>query len=104
MAAAGRGLADRAGGGAGEQLAVPGTSGHGNVGLLKDNGNLQWPQALQGEVFKEAREDINRRMKQAVQTVTAGNKSPDESTLADMQARTTGPRTLSTEALTCPCP
>jgi len=43
-------------------------------------------------------------MKQAVQTVTAGNKSPDESTLADMQARTTGPRTLSTEALTCPCP
>jgi hypothetical protein len=25
-------------------------------------------------------------MKQAVQTVTAGNKSPDESTLADMQA------------------
>jgi hypothetical protein len=58
----------------------------GNVGLLKDGGNLQWPQALQGEAFKEAREDINRRMKQAVQTVTAGNKSPDESTLADMQA------------------
>jgi hypothetical protein len=58
----------------------------GNIGLLKDNGNLQWPPALQGEAFKEAREDINRRMKQAVQTVTAGNKSPDESTLADMQA------------------
>jgi hypothetical protein len=58
----------------------------GNVGLLKDNGNLQWPQALQGEACKKAREDINRRMKQAVQTVTAGNKSPDESTLADMQA------------------
>jgi hypothetical protein len=58
----------------------------GNVGLLKDNGNLQWPQGLQGEAFKDAREDINRRLKQAVQTVTAGNKSPDESTLADLQA------------------
>jgi hypothetical protein len=58
----------------------------GNIGLLKDNGNLQWPQPLTGELFKEAREDLSRRMKQAVQTVTAGNKSPDESTLADMQA------------------
>jgi hypothetical protein len=58
----------------------------GNIGLLKDGGNLQWPQALQGESFKEAREDLSRRMKQAVQTITAGNKSPDESTLADMQA------------------
>ena len=58
----------------------------GNIGLLKDSGNLQWPQALQGEAFREAREDINRRMKQAVQTVTAGNKSPDQSTLADIQA------------------
>ena len=58
----------------------------GNIGLLKDNGNLQWPQGLQGEAFKEAREDLSRRMKQAVQTITAGNKSPDESTLSDMQA------------------
>jgi hypothetical protein len=58
----------------------------GNIGLLKDSGNLQWPQALQGEAFKETREDLSRRMKQAVQTITAGNKSPDESTLADMQA------------------
>jgi hypothetical protein len=57
-----------------------------NIGLLKDGGNLQWPQALQVEAFKETREDLSRRMKQAVQTVTAGNKSPDESTLADMQA------------------
>ena len=58
----------------------------GNIGLLKDSGNLQWPQALQGEAFKETREDLSRRMRQAVQTITAGNKSPDESTLADMQA------------------
>jgi len=58
----------------------------GNIGLLKDSGNLQWPQALQGEAFRESREDLNRRMKQAVQTVTAGNKSPDQSTLADIQA------------------
>jgi hypothetical protein len=64
------------------------TSGdtRGNIGLLKDNGNLQWPHPLTGEIFKDAREELSRRMKQAVQTVTAGNKSPDESTLADMQA------------------
>jgi hypothetical protein len=64
------------------------TSGdtRGNIGLLKDNGNLQWPAPLTGEIFKEAREDLNRRMRQAVQTVTAGNKSPDQSTLADIQA------------------
>jgi hypothetical protein len=58
----------------------------GNVGLLKDGGNLQWPQALTGEAFKEAREGLSKHMKQAVQTITAGNKSADESTLADMQA------------------
>jgi hypothetical protein len=64
------------------------TSGdtRGNIGLLKDNGNLQWPSPLMGEIFKEAREDLTRRLKQAVQTVTAGNKSPDQSTLADIQA------------------
>src|SRR5262249_61625761 len=43
------------------------TSGdtRGNVGLLKDNGNLQWPPSLNGEAYKEPREDLSRRMKQA---------------------------------------
>jgi hypothetical protein len=57
----------------------------GNVGLLKDNGNLQWPPTLQGEAFKEAREDLNRHMKQAFRTVQL-NRNPDESTLSDLQA------------------
>ncbi len=57
----------------------------GNIGLLKDNGNLQWPHPLTDDIFKEARVDLSRHMKLAVQTVTAGNKSPDASTLNDMQ-------------------
>jgi len=57
----------------------------GNVGLLKDNGALQWPQSLQGEAFKEAREDLSRQMKHAVNTVQV-NRAPDESTVSDLQA------------------
>ncbi len=57
----------------------------GNVGLLKDDGKLQWTPALMSEAFREPREDINKRMRQAVQTVKAGNKSPDESTLNDIR-------------------
>jgi len=56
----------------------------GNVGLLKDNGKLQWPQPLQHEVFKDARESLSRRMKQAFSSVQV-NQSPDESTLSDLQ-------------------
>jgi hypothetical protein len=57
----------------------------GNGGLLKDNGNLQWPQPLQGETFKEAREDLSRHLKQAVSTVRL-SRSPNDSTLSDLQA------------------
>jgi len=56
----------------------------GNVGLLKDNGKLQWPQPLLGEAFKDARQDLSRHMKQAVSSVQV-NSSPDESTLRDLQ-------------------
>jgi len=56
----------------------------GNVGLLKDNGKLQWPQPLQGEAFKKAREDFSRHMKQAFGSVQVNN-TPDESTLNDLQ-------------------
>jgi hypothetical protein len=58
----------------------------GNVGLLKEQGNLQWPQPLQSAPFKEAREDLTRRLKQAVDTVSVGNKTPDPSTLSDLTA------------------
>src|SRR5262249_39825015 len=57
----------------------------GNVGLLKDNGNLQWPPSLQGGAYKDAREDLSRHMKQAFSTVQL-NRNPDESTLNDLQA------------------
>lgn len=55
----------------------------GNIGLLKDKGDLQWPQSLQGEVFKAPREDFNRRLKDAAQTVSLGN-NPEPSTLSDL--------------------
>jgi hypothetical protein len=58
----------------------------GNVGLLKEQGNLQWPQPLQSAPFKDAREDLTRRLKQAVDTVSVGNKTPDPSTLNDLTA------------------
>ncbi len=58
----------------------------GNVGLLKEQGNLQWPQPLQGQDFKEARENLTRRLKRAVDTVSVGNKTPDPGTLNDLDA------------------
>ena len=58
----------------------------GNIGLLKDNGVLQWPQPLQGEAFKTPRaKNSSRQMKLAVQTIK-GNPTPDESTINDLQA------------------
>jgi hypothetical protein len=57
----------------------------GNAGLLKDNGNLQWPQPLSGEAFKGPRDHISRRMKHAVGTARL-NRGAEESALSDMQA------------------
>jgi hypothetical protein len=58
----------------------------GNVGLLKDNGNLQWPQPLRGELFKETREDLDRQMRLASRAVMVGNGMPDEGTVNDLDA------------------
>jgi hypothetical protein len=57
----------------------------GNIGLLKNNGDLQWPKSLQGEAFKTAREDLSRRLKQAVDAVR-NQRKPDDSLLRAMQA------------------
>ena len=57
----------------------------GNAALLKDNGNLQWPQPLAGEAFKGPRDDLSRRMKHVVGTARL-NRGPDESALSDLQA------------------
>jgi hypothetical protein len=55
----------------------------GNVGLLKDQGKLQWPQPLLGERFQDAREDFSRDLKQAFNSIQVNN-GPDDSTLSDL--------------------
>jgi hypothetical protein len=57
----------------------------GEVGLLKDKGRLQWPQPLQREMFKEARASLERRLKDAVRTVSVGNQL-NANTLDDLHA------------------
>lgn len=57
----------------------------GNVGLLKDAGNLHWPLALQDEIFKDGREGINRLIQAAHKSASAGSK-PDSSTISDLRA------------------
>jgi hypothetical protein len=56
----------------------------GNIGLLKDKGDLQWPQPLQGEAFQDVRQDFNRRLKDAAQTISLGN-NPEPSTISDLE-------------------
>ncbi len=59
----------------------------GNLGLLlKENGKLQWPQTLQSEPFKDARENFNHRIRNAFDAVRVGNKNPDPATLNDLDA------------------
>jgi hypothetical protein len=57
----------------------------GNVGLLKDGGNLQWPLPLQNEVFKEYRENLNALMQRAYKSVASGS-NPDDATISDLRA------------------
>src|SRR6185437_13774715 len=56
-----------------------------NLGLLKDNGHLQWPQPLQSEMFKQGREDLNRHIKHAVNQVRL-KRGLDAGTLNSLQA------------------
>jgi hypothetical protein len=58
----------------------------GNVSLLKNKGELDWPEALQGSIFKDAREQINALIQRAHRSVDSGN-TPDASTLNDLQAQ-----------------
>lgn len=57
----------------------------GNVGLIQDNGTLDWPESLLGSAFKEPRERISSLMKEAYKSVTSGN-NPSDATLADLVA------------------
>jgi hypothetical protein len=59
----------------------------GSVGLLKDfkdGGNLEWPEALLKEPFKENRESLNSLMKTAYKSAANGN-NPTDATLNDLQ-------------------
>ena len=57
----------------------------GNIGLIKDSTDLQWPKPLQAEAFKTARQNLSHRLKQAVDTVR-GSRKPDDKLLDDAQA------------------
>jgi hypothetical protein len=56
----------------------------GNVGLLKNGADLDWPESLLGGAFKEGRERINSLMHTAYKSVASGN-NPDPATLNDLQ-------------------
>jgi hypothetical protein len=61
----------------------PADEPRGNVGLLKDKGTLIWPQPLQGEAFKEAREKLNRHMNIAERAVEGSPIA--KNTIRDLQ-------------------
>jgi hypothetical protein len=56
----------------------------GNVGLLKDNANLNWPLPLQGEAFKDTREKLNSDLKKAFRAVNSGER-PADNILSDLK-------------------
>jgi hypothetical protein len=58
----------------------------GNVALLKNKGELDWPEALQGGAFKDSREQLSTLMHRAYKSVDSGN-NPDPATLNDLQAQ-----------------
>lgn len=58
----------------------------GNIGLIQDSGNLQWPLPLMNGVFKEPRESINSLMSTAFKSANSGT-APDSSTISDLRAQ-----------------
>lgn len=55
----------------------------GNVGLLRDDGNLEWPQPLQRGEFQEARRRLNALMKEAYKSAVSGS-NPSAAALNDL--------------------
>ncbi len=62
---------------------VTGSGTGGNVGLLKDNGQLKWPLVLTGEAFTEDRGKVERLLAQAVGQARSGGVDPG--TLNDLE-------------------
>jgi len=57
----------------------------GNVGLIRENGTLEWPESLMKGEFQEPRERLNALMKKAYKSVSSGS-NPNDATLNDLQA------------------
>jgi hypothetical protein len=64
---------------------VTGQDSRANIGLLKDEGKLQWPLILEGSEFKDGREQMNRLIADAVNVARFGN-AVDAGKLKDMKA------------------
>jgi len=76
------------------RLNVAPAGGNGNVGMTKDAGKLNWPDALQDRRFDEPRKRLTRNMALAVQTLKDGETlRPDVLRDIRSDARTIG-RTL----------
>jgi hypothetical protein len=58
----------------------------GNVAMLKNQGELNWPESLQGPSFKATREQISSLMQRAYRSVDSAN-NPDAVTLNDLLAQ-----------------
>jgi hypothetical protein len=57
----------------------------GNVGLLRDGGKLQWPPSLQGPLYAEIRDRLDKRLADAVNQLRFNNPV-DRGTLSDIKA------------------
>jgi hypothetical protein len=64
---------------------LTGQDSQANPGLLKDDGKLQWPLALESSEFKDSREQMNKLIADAVNVARFGN-AVDPGKLKDMKA------------------
>jgi RNA polymerase sigma factor (sigma-70 family) len=56
-----------------------------NAGLLKDKGDLEWPQVLQREEYNQPRENLNVLMKAAYKGLVEG-EAPSDTNLQDLRS------------------
>jgi hypothetical protein len=68
-----------------KSINVTGADTRGNVGLLKNNGKLDWPLPLQGSEFADSRERLTKQIADAVQQAQF-NQPVDAGKLKDMRA------------------
>jgi hypothetical protein len=58
----------------------------GNIALLKNKGESEWPESLQGSAFQESREQLHTFMHRAYRSVASGD-NPDPDTLNHLLAQ-----------------